>query len=119
MARPAARPCHRNGHLTGSTARVRQRGVAAPDRLGYLHDGSDLDLLWDVTGTGQAETIVAVLQHCERRSPTRLDGELRFPGDRAVNWREYASGAARLMVKGNDACSLVPREALTAWQVAA
>ncbi|MFI8570688.1 malonate decarboxylase holo-[acyl-carrier-protein] synthase [Stenotrophomonas bentonitica] len=87
--------------------------------LGYLHDGSDIDLLWDVTGTGQAETIVAVLQHCERRSPMRLDGELRFPVDRAVNWREYASGAARLMVKGNHACSLVPREALTAWQVAA
>lgn len=87
--------------------------------LPYLHDGSDLDLLWEVADTRQADEIVAVLHPRERQHPTRLDGELRFPGDRAVNWREYASGARRLMVKGDDACWLVPREALAAWKVAA
>lgn len=87
--------------------------------LPYLHDDSDLDLLWEVADTRQADEIVAVLHPHERHHPTRLDGELRFPGDRAVNWREYASGARRLMVKGDAACWLVPREALAAWKVAA
>lgn len=87
--------------------------------LPYLHDGSDLDLLWEVVDTRQADEIVAVLLQYERRHRTRLDGELRFPGDRAITWREYASGARRLMVKGDEACWLVPREALAAWKVAA
>lgn len=87
--------------------------------LPYLHDDSDLDLLFEVADTQHADQIVAVLQHHERQHPLRLDGDLRFPGDRAINWREYASGAKRVMVKGNDACWLVPREALAAWKVAA
>jgi phosphoribosyl-dephospho-CoA transferase len=87
--------------------------------LPYLHDGSDLDLLWEVVDTRQADEIVAVLLQHERQHCTRVDGELRFPGDRAITWREYASGARRLMVKGDEACWLVPREALAAWKVAA
>lgn len=80
--------------------------------LPYLRPGSDLDLLWDIDSAAQGDAICALLQHWEADSGLRADGELRFPGQQAVNWREYASAAATVLVKGDTACWLSPRAAL-------
>lgn len=87
--------------------------------LPYLRASSDLDLLWEVEDHAQADRLAACMQHWEREHRLRIDGELRFPGERAVNWREYASGTARVMVKTGDACWLSPRDALLSLQVVA
>jgi len=85
----------------------------------YLRASSDLDLLWEVEDHAQADRLATRMQRWEREHRLRIDGELRFPGERAVSWREYASGAARVMVKTGDACWLSPRDALLSLQAAA
>jgi len=87
--------------------------------LPYLHAGSDLDLLWEIDAVQRADRLVARLQRFEQQHALRIDGELRFSGGRAVNWREYASGAAQLLVKSDDHCWLAPRACLDTDEVAA
>lgn len=80
--------------------------------LPYLHAGSDLDLLWEVDGPGQAKAICRVLQRWEHQHGMRADGELRFGGNAAVNWREYAGAAPQVLVKADAACWLSARDEL-------
>ncbi len=80
--------------------------------LAYVRDGSDLDLLWQVADPAQADAIATLLCGWERRHGLRAAGELLLPGDFAVNWREYASGAWQVLVKSQGGCRLLPREAL-------
>ena len=80
--------------------------------LDYLHAGSDLDLLWEVGTHDEAGGITALLGAWESEHGLRADGELRFPGSRSVNWREYASTAARVLVKADAGCWLSLRDAL-------
>ena len=87
--------------------------------LPYLQASSDLDLLWEVADHVQADRLATRMQSWERDHRLRIDGELRFPGERAVSWREYASGATRVMVKTSDACWLSPRDALLSLQAVA
>lgn len=87
--------------------------------LAYIHAASDLDLLWDCGDAAQAERIVALLRRWEARYRLRADGELLLPGDVAINWREYADGASRLLGKTLDGCALLPRTALFAHRSAA
>lgn len=88
--------------------------------LDYVHDGSDLDLLWEIETAAQAEAIVAMLFDWETRHGHRADGELRLPDGRAVNWREYAAGASRVLVKTEDDARLASRADLfSAREVAA
>lgn len=87
--------------------------------LPYLQATSDLDLLWEVADHVQADRLATRMQRWERDHRLRIDGELRFPGERAVSWREYTGDAARLLVKSDDACWLSTRDALLTQPVAA
>lgn len=80
--------------------------------LEYLHAGSDLDLLWDVQGHDHALQVCAVLGEWEALHGMRADGELRFGGGQAVNWREYASEAPQVLVKADAGCWLATRSRL-------
>lgn len=81
--------------------------------LAHVRDGSDIDLWVGVADTDQADAVAATLNafaapHC------RLDGELVFPGDSAVAWREWLAWRA-----GRAPSLLVKRlhgAAVEAWQ---
>ncbi|MDQ1117815.1 MULTISPECIES: malonate decarboxylase holo-[acyl-carrier-protein] synthase [Pseudoxanthomonas] len=88
--------------------------------LAYVHETSDLDLLWEIESAAQADAIIRLLDEWERHQRRRADGELRLPDGRAVSWREYAGSALRLLVKTEDDARLVARADLfAAQQVAA
>ena len=57
-------------------------------RLAYLHANSDLDLRLPVADAAMADAIVAAL-HASALATPRLDGEIVFPDDSAVAWREW------------------------------
>jgi phosphoribosyl-dephospho-CoA transferase len=80
--------------------------------LPYLHAHSDVDLLWDIDRPDQADVIAALLLRWEMRFGLRADGECRLPDGTAFSWREYAGGAARLLIKTDDDARLVARAAL-------
>lgn len=80
--------------------------------LSYVHARSDVDLLWEIESIGQADAIAALLQHWETRFGLRADGEMRLPSGVACSWREYAGGAARLLVKTDDDARLIARAQL-------
>ncbi|MEJ6669256.1 malonate decarboxylase holo-[acyl-carrier-protein] synthase [Alcaligenes aquatilis] len=71
---------------------------------GYVREGSDLDLLLPVQCATQADRLVQLLRAAnEWPGFPRLDGELLFPNDDAIAWREWQqwrSGASRkVMIK--------------------
>jgi phosphoribosyl-dephospho-CoA transferase len=70
--------------------------------LDHVREGSDVDLWIPVDGAEQADAVAAALQAFEAPG-CRLDGELVFPGDAAVAWREWqawrAGRAQALLVK--------------------
>lgn len=87
--------------------------------LAYVHDASDLDLLWPVATPEQADAVVAVLRHWEARHGLRADGELLLPDGIAVNWREYAGRERQVLVKSDHGCRMLPRVALfPVWSAA-
>ncbi|MBB2205873.1 malonate decarboxylase holo-[acyl-carrier-protein] synthase [Gluconacetobacter takamatsuzukensis] len=88
--------------------------------LPYLSDRSDLDLVWHVepdrTDIGG---LLNTLHDQEKTFSMPLDGEVIFPGDRAVQWRELlhalsAPGEAEVMVKSLHSIGLVPVSTLMA-----
>ncbi|MDR6094564.1 malonate decarboxylase holo-[acyl-carrier-protein] synthase [Stenotrophomonas sp. SORGH_AS_0321] len=87
--------------------------------LDYLHAGSDLDLLWQVDGAGQATQVCRLLQDWEALHGLRADGELVFDAAHAVNWREYAGDATQVVVKGDAACWLAARSCLSGEELPA
>ncbi|WP_140725679.1 malonate decarboxylase holo-[acyl-carrier-protein] synthase [Pseudomonas sp. Hp2] len=87
--------------------------------LDYVGPGSDIDLLWAVDDARRANAVVALLQRWEAAQGRRADGELVRGDGSAANWREYASGAAQVLVKRHDGCALQPREAFFAQRSAA
>lgn len=80
----------------------------------YLRDGSDLDLVVEVSSMKEAGRAVRVLGEVEAKAPFRIDGEVRLPDGRAVNWREYALGNDEVMVKAEGGVALLSRTALFA-----
>jgi len=80
----------------------------------YVHERSDIDVLWQVTDAAQAEALIAQLQAWETRHPHRLDGELCLPDGGAVNWRELAGRSRQVLVKRLDGAALEARDALFA-----
>ena len=78
--------------------------------LEHLRDGSDLDVWVGVTDAEQADAVAGALQAFA--APTcRLDGELVFPGDRAVAWREWQAGRTQaLLVKRLHGAALATAE---------
>lgn len=80
--------------------------------LAYVHERSDVDLLWQVDHADRADALVARLQAWEGTFARRVDGELCLPDGGAVNWREYAGSARQVLVKRVDGAALESREAL-------
>lgn len=66
----------------GSTAWQRLSGEA------YRHTESDVDLACAVGAGAALLDWLSALAEVSRRVPARIDGEIRFPDDRAVAWRE-------------------------------
>jgi phosphoribosyl-dephospho-CoA transferase len=80
--------------------------------LAYVHERSDVDLLWQVDDAATADALVARLQAWEGTFARRVDGELCLPDGGAVNWREYADSARQVLVKRVDGAGLEPRKTL-------
>jgi phosphoribosyl-dephospho-CoA transferase len=67
--------------------------------LTYLHEGSDVDLLWRVMHREQAQELVRAVARCALTSPVRIDGELLFPDGAGIHWREWQRGADEVIVR--------------------
>jgi phosphoribosyl-dephospho-CoA transferase len=67
--------------------------------LTYLHDASDIDVLWPVTSLSQAHTIADSLPEIERRTGIRIDGEIISKHGWGIHWREFVKRAPAMLVK--------------------
>lgn len=87
--------------------------------MNYVHAGSDIDLLMDVSTAAQADQAAALLLAAES-GPVRIDGELVFEDGAAVAWREwlrFRSGQIdRILVKQ---LTLATLEDAAAWATTA
>ncbi|CAA2106722.1 Phosphoribosyl-dephospho-CoA transferase [Methylobacterium bullatum] len=88
-------------HVFGSLLWQEQTG------LPYLGAGSDLDLLWPVTGP-IAPALLAGLAAIEADAPMRLDGEIVLPDGAGINWREWhgAEPGTAVLAKGMERLEL-------------
>jgi phosphoribosyl-dephospho-CoA transferase len=77
--------------------------------LAYLHDASDIDVLWRVTSLGQARAIADALPGIERRTGIRIDGEILSARGWGVHWRELATQAPEILVKTRSGAQLRAR----------
>ncbi|CAM4222290.1 malonate decarboxylase holo-[acyl-carrier-protein] synthase [Stenotrophomonas pavanii] len=82
--------------------------------LRYVHARSDIDLLWRIDTTAQADALAARLQAWETRYGRRVDGELCLADGAAVNWREYAGRSREVLVKRPAGAALELRESVFA-----
>jgi phosphoribosyl-dephospho-CoA transferase len=86
----------------------------------YLSDSSDIDLLFRPQHQMQLRAGLALLQQHLPDIP--LDGEIIFPNEGAVAWKEWLSGDTsqavfeqqRVLVKAIDSVSLQSRSSLLA-----
>jgi phosphoribosyl-dephospho-CoA transferase len=76
----------------------------------YLRATSDIDLLFQPRSRAHLNDGVARLS--QGAGPAPLDGEIVFPGGAAVAWKEWHSGAARVLVKHGSGVNLMPPAAL-------
>ena len=102
---------------TGARVALRVFGSAAwqaQTGLVYLHERSDIDLLFEPKDMGEINTAIALFDRFERRTAIRLDGEIIFPGGDAVAWREWkcAKSDGRVLVKSLRGAALVSKTAL-------
>jgi len=77
--------------------------------LAYLHDASDIDVLWRVTSLGQARAIAAALPEIEHRTGIRVDGEILSARGWGVHWREFGTQAPEMLVKTRSSAQLCSR----------
>ncbi|WP_426354028.1 malonate decarboxylase holo-[acyl-carrier-protein] synthase [Stenotrophomonas maltophilia] len=82
--------------------------------LHYVHARSDIDLLWRIDTTAQADALAAKLQAWEAGYGRRVDGELCLADGAAVNWREYAGRTREVLVKRPEGAALELRESVFA-----
>lgn len=73
----------------------------------YRTEQSDLDLLCDVSTMQDVRFVTSAFAAADRELPFRIDGELRFPNDACVNWREVVAAlendsAMEVLVKNED-----------------
>lgn len=83
----------------------------------YLRAGSDIDLLLQPRSVTELDTALALLRTHARGLP--LDGEIVFPGGRAVAWKELSAAregslASRVLVKELRRVALVRIDELLA-----
>ena len=83
--------------------------------MAYLTAGSDLDLLFHPSHWGAVERLLRELGRYESmfKAP-RLDGEIILPDASAVAWREFVSGADKVLTKSMDCIELRPMAAIMA-----
>lgn len=81
----------------------------------YLHDDSDVDLLFRPASEDEIGFVVSLYERWERDTRRRIDGEILFPDDDAVAWREWARAerGACVLAKNIDGAALVERETLS------
>ncbi|HEX3843448.1 MAG TPA: malonate decarboxylase holo-[acyl-carrier-protein] synthase [Steroidobacteraceae bacterium] len=77
--------------------------------LAYLHDASDIDVLWQVTSLGQARAIAGALPEIEHRTGIRVDGEILSARGWGVHWREFGTQAPEMLVKTRSSAQLCSR----------
>lgn len=87
----------------------------------YRHAQSDLDLICDVATSAGFAACLAAFADAARYCPTRIDGELRCTGGRAVAWRELHDachgGPPVVLAKGErDIALLSLRQVLASLQ---
>ncbi len=89
--------------------------------LDYLHDDSDVDLLFRPASVGEIDIVASLYERWECDVCRRIDGEILFPGGDAVAWREWvhAERGARVLAKNIDRVALVERSTLQARLAAA
>jgi phosphoribosyl-dephospho-CoA transferase len=81
----------------------------------YLRPQSDIDLLLRPASTGELHVGLALLAHYAALLP--LDGEIVFPSDEAVSWKEWLAAqrdGARVLVKSRGAVRLAAPSLLEA-----
>jgi phosphoribosyl-dephospho-CoA transferase len=101
----------------GTTARVYgSHGWQWLTGLHYVHDASDIDVMVEVSDLPTGASAVALLSQLEPQP--RFDGEIVFPGDCAVAWRELqrvlAGQTAQVLVKARKDIRLVGLDGLQA-----
>jgi len=78
---------------------------------GYRHQGSDIDVICDVASSAGLSACLAAFSEGTRYFRSRLDGEIRFTGGRAVAWREVleacSGGPAVVLAKSERDVALV------------
>jgi phosphoribosyl-dephospho-CoA transferase len=78
--------------------------------LAYLHQGSDLDLLWRLHDDASLPRLLAGLADIDATGSPRVDGEVRTPAG-WVNWRELwmarRLGTEAVLVKTRNAARFV------------
>jgi phosphoribosyl-dephospho-CoA transferase len=67
--------------------------------LSYLHERSDLDLIWRVTQSQQGLALARAMAAIAAHSPMAIDGEFLLPDGAGVQWREFLDGAQEVIVK--------------------
>ncbi|NRR30798.1 malonate decarboxylase holo-[acyl-carrier-protein] synthase [Oxalobacteraceae bacterium] len=83
--------------------------------LPYVHEHSDVDLLFRPASVTGLRAGLALMSNCAARIP--LDGEIIFPSGQAVAWREWRmAGAvnAKVMIKEQKSVRLAVPEELIA-----
>jgi phosphoribosyl-dephospho-CoA transferase len=77
--------------------------------LEFLHESSDIDVLWRVLSAAQARAIAAALPQIERRTGVRIDGEILSTRGWGVHWRELLARTPGLLVKTRSRALLCGR----------
>lgn len=98
-------------HIYGSAALQALTGQS------YLRDTSDIDLLVQPRDRAQLDAALSLL--CAHAGALPLDGEIVFPGGRAVAWKEWdaalrSAPGTRVLVKDMECVSLVATDVLLA-----
>lgn len=77
----------------------------------YRHKRSDIDLVCDIARASQLAPCIEALRRARQAVPCALDGEIRFAGGPAVNWKELAQAllqpTMRVVVKENTGVALL------------
>lgn len=78
---------------------------------GYRHEASDVDLVVEVASSAGLSACLAAFADATRDFRSRIDGEVRVPGGRAIAWRELAdacaAGPAVVLAKGERDVAIV------------
>ncbi|MFC5480935.1 malonate decarboxylase holo-[acyl-carrier-protein] synthase [Massilia suwonensis] len=127
LAQLTGMPQHWQGALAALSQQAQAQGLAirvygsaalqAITGQAYLRAGSDIDLLLQPGGVAELDAALALLRTHAQALP--LDGEIVFPGGRAVAWKELAAArdgalASRVLVKEMTRVALVRIDELLA-----